>query len=516
MIKIQNTTKTLKNSIISVVGQIFTILLQFINRRVFIIFLDIEFLGYQTLFNNVFSLLSVAELGIGNIIAFHLYKEIVNNNEQEIGKLMYLYKWLYRIVAIIVLVVGVICNAFLPYFVTDAHVSWSYLRLIYFLQLASVVIGYFLSYRRTILIASQQEYRCVQIDLFANIVTQVFQLALLAIFKNYIVYLCLQLSTTIFANCLIAIKTNKEYPYLKAKYSISKEYISSKNMFKDMRDFIVHKLCYAVYGGTDNIVISAFCGVRNVALYGNYALVQRGVMQILFYKLLNPIQATLGNIVYSDRKKEDLWKQFKMLDVFSFFFATYIGIGFLVFFQPFIEMWMGKEYLLSNSFVFLFAITIYFSAVFEIVYKYRTVFGDYNQDRNMMILSAILNLLISILGAKQFGILGIQFGTLVAFFPIAYGRIRFVVKGYFKESMWKYIIKHMLLAVVVMVEGALCWIICEKIPVSLLGFLGRGIIWFIIPGIINTLLYMKNPSFKLMLKYFNEILKSIGNKLNIF
>ena len=89
-----NTEKTLKNSIISVCAQIFTLILQFVNRRVFIIFLNIEYLGYQTLFSNVFSLLSVAELGIGNIIAFHLYKEIVDNNQEEIGKLMYLYKWL--------------------------------------------------------------------------------------------------------------------------------------------------------------------------------------------------------------------------------------------------------------------------------------------------------------------------------------------------------------------------------------------------------------------------------------
>ena len=91
-----NTEKTLKNSLISVAAQICTLLLQFINRRVFVIFLDIEYLGYQTLFSNIFSLLSVAELGVGNIIAFQLYKEISNNNRNEIGKLMYLYKCLYR------------------------------------------------------------------------------------------------------------------------------------------------------------------------------------------------------------------------------------------------------------------------------------------------------------------------------------------------------------------------------------------------------------------------------------
>ena len=84
-------------------------------------------------------------------------------------------------------------------------------------------------------------------------------------------------------------------------------------MFSDISNFIVHQISYAVYGGTDNIIISAFCGIRNVALYGNYILVQTGVMQICFYKLLNPVQATIGNIVYSNRKKRIYGNSLKFL-----------------------------------------------------------------------------------------------------------------------------------------------------------------------------------------------------------
>lgn len=67
---------------------------------------------------------------------------------------------------------------------------------------------------------------------------------------------------------------------------------------------------------------------------------------------------------------------------------------------------MGKEYLLSDKFVALFSITIYLQAVWEIVYKYRTVFGDYKRDRNYMVASAISNIIVSILGAKYFHLCG--------------------------------------------------------------------------------------------------------------
>ena len=120
-----NSTRTLKNSIISVIGQIFTLLLQFIDRRIFVMFLDIEYLGYQSVFGNIFSILSVAELGIGGIISFHLYRELVTDNRQEIGKLMYLYKWIYRFIACIVTVMGLVACVFVPYIVNDAAVIHS-------------------------------------------------------------------------------------------------------------------------------------------------------------------------------------------------------------------------------------------------------------------------------------------------------------------------------------------------------------------------------------------------------
>lgn len=504
-----NAEKTIKNSFISVIAQVITLLLQFVNRRVFIIFLDIEFLGYQTLFSNVFSLLSVAELGIGNIIAFQLYEEIVNENTEEIGKLMYLFKQLYRFVAVIVLVAGIGCSFLLPTFVKDATASWSYLTLIYYLQLASVVTGYFLSYKRTIFIATQQEYKCVQIDLYTNAVIQVVQLALLAVFHNYIVYLCLQLSTNLLSNLWISYKANKEYPYLNKKYSITKEEISKRNLFQEIKNFLVHQICYIIYGGTDNIIISAFCGVRTVALYGNYVVVQKGVMQLFFYKLLNPVQATLGNIIYGERRKEDLWKQFQMLDVFSFYFATYIGLGFWIFYQPFIQVWLGKEYLLDNLFVAIFSATIYLGAVFEIVYKYRTAFGDFAQDRNFMLISAFLNVLISIPGAKLIGVEGVQIGTFIAFIPIALGRIRFVVKNYFGQSLMKYLVKHTALFCVAILEGGICYLLLNHAEVSVEGFILRGFVWFIVPTLINTIIYCRSPHFLQLLIQIKKIVSIV-------
>ena len=508
-----NTEKTLKNTVVSVVSEVLTLLLGFIGRRIFVIFLDVEFLGYQSLFSNIFSLLSVAELGIGSIISFHLFKELAEDNREEIGKLMYLYKWIYRLIAAVVLVLGIVCAFAVPHIAKDAKASREYLYLIYFMQLGNIIAGYFLSYRRTIYIANQKEYKCVQIDLYKTICIQIVQIAALALFRNYIIYLAIQILGNIASNVLIAHATDKDYPYLKEKYSVSLDDIRKRNMFADVRNCLVHKISYAVYAGTDNIVISAFCGVRMVALYGNYFLLQQGVLQILYYKLLDPVRATIGNIVYSDRSKEDLWRQFKVFDVFSFFFGNYISIGFLIFFQPAIQLWMGKEYLLPMSFVVVFSVYIYFHASGEMVYKYRSVFGEFSQDRNCMLLSAVLNILISVALVRVWGVTGVQVGTLVAFMPILYGRIRFVVKGFFKQSVREYIVKHALLSLPVMAEAAIIWKVTTPMEITITGLCLRAVVWAVVPGVTGLLIYWRSPYFKELLVYADNIVAAMKKKL---
>lgn len=508
-----NIEKAVRNSSISVIAQILTMFLQLINRRVFIYFLDIEFLGYQSLFGNVLSLLSVAELGIVNVISIHLYEEFNNNNIEEIGKLMQLYKLLYRLVAGVVLVLGSILFFFLPAFVKEPNADWPYLRIVYALQLSAIIFGYFLSYRRVIYFVDQKEYLCKQIDLYISFAIQILQLAFLFFVHNYLVYLCINLSTTLIANFIIYLKSNKDYPLLKKKYIVTQEDIKRRNVVSDLSNLLVHKIAVAVYSGTDNIVISMFCGIREVALYGNYIFLQKGVLQLALYSLLNPIQATIGNIVHQNRDKETLWKQFEILDVFSFFFASYISMGFWMFYQPVIKIWMGEEYILSNIFVMLNVFTIYFGVLWEIACKYRTVLGDYRYDRNYMILSAIANIAFSVPGAICFGVVGVQLGTLISFMPIGIGRISFVVKGFFEKDMNKYLSKHMILFVVFISEGLLASYLAEKMTIGYQGIVSRIILWLVMPGVTGYIVYHNNIYFKGMMDYLHRVYETLKSKI---
>jgi len=507
------TEKALRNSAISIIAHFIILVLGFINRKAFVSFLNIEYLGYDNLFANIFNLLDVTELGIGGIIAFHIYKALANDNHEEISKLMYLYKCVYNIVAVVVLFLGIIIFFFLPYIIKDGDLNWSFVHKIYLIQLSGVVIGYLLSYVRTLFNSDQMEYKTVIIDLISSLLIQILQLIAIIYFRNYLLYVIIRLFKDIIANIIIYIWTYKYYPYLKKiKIHVTKDYIQKLSLVKDVKNLLVHRLAYAVYGGTDNIVISVICGIKNVALYANYYMIVNQVNSLVLYKFLNPIRASIGNYVYTEKDFSKQHKTFYLLDTVCVWIASYAMAGYVLFFQPVIRIWLGSEFLLSYTFVLLFSFTSYLGISCEMLWKYRCTFGHYEKDRVYMIISAILNLTISVVLAKRWGLIGIQIGTIFGLCAIFYGRLKVVFEDLLLLSKKQYIIKHF------------CYFILEVIECSIMifgaVFIGKGIVNIIvriflfitIPTLMNFLYFRKTDEFLSIKEYFFNLISKVRRK----
>lgn len=78
--KNQSRTKNVTvNSMVSLLCQVLNLLLNFLTRTIFIKILGAEYLGVNGLFSNILTILSFAELGIGNAIVFNLYKPLAES-----------------------------------------------------------------------------------------------------------------------------------------------------------------------------------------------------------------------------------------------------------------------------------------------------------------------------------------------------------------------------------------------------------------------------------------------------
>ncbi|MCR5657449.1 MAG: polysaccharide biosynthesis protein, partial [Butyrivibrio sp.] len=88
-----------KNIAFGYVGQMATALMSFILRHIFILKLTDTLLGVNSLYSNILSLLSMAELGIGTALNFSLYKPVADKNTEKIKSYMQMYRKAYHTIA---------------------------------------------------------------------------------------------------------------------------------------------------------------------------------------------------------------------------------------------------------------------------------------------------------------------------------------------------------------------------------------------------------------------------------
>lgn len=145
------------NMLVGVGGQILNLILSFVTRIVFVHYLSEAYLGVNGLFTDVLGLLNLAELGIGTAMIFSLYEPAARNDHKQLTRLMNLYRRLYRIVALCVLLFGAVLLPFLRVFIKGGE-GIEHLRLIYCLYVLNSAGSYLLSYKNSIYLAYQKGY----------------------------------------------------------------------------------------------------------------------------------------------------------------------------------------------------------------------------------------------------------------------------------------------------------------------------------------------------------------------
>lgn len=498
----------LKNSLTALISQLVLFVLGMVNRKIFITYLGVELLGLDGLFANLFSVLSLAELGIGGMISYHLYQAVAQGDEAKIRTLAAVHRSAYRVIGVFVVVCGAVLFPVLPLIVQKATMDWGYIRAVYLFNLAAAAGGYFLSYRRVLYIAHQREYVCAAADLTVNLIGQVLQLGILVLCRSYLLYMAVSVARTMAANLVLYLKCRKDYPYLKMKTRIGWEDVTRLRLLSDMKNYMVHKLASIVYFGTDQIIISITLGVSAVGLYSNYLMIQNQVTGMVLYKVLSPLKASIGNLVYSDAEPERQKEIFWGLSLFGFLLASFAATSFLVLFQPFIGLFFGRDCLLPLSFAAAMSLWAYLTWNGELLYFYRSAFGRFEVDRVYMVLSAACNLVLSAVLSWIWGITGIIVGTVAGMLLIWAGRIRFVFSAYMKGETAAYMKKQAVYFLLFLAEASCTYLVSLALPDTFAGLFLRAGLCLILPNGVNFCLLRRRPDFQMIKKYAAMVLLS--------
>lgn len=503
------TKSSIKNISFSIITQISTVLLNYICRYIFIKTLSEEYLGVNGLFSNILTIFSLAELGIGSAIIYAMYKPIAEKDESKIKAYMSFYKKCYNIIALIILCVGLIIMPFLKSFINDsANVEIPHLYLIYLLYLLDSVFSYLYVYKSSILNAMQKNYICNRYQIICKIIMTLLMCFSLILFRNFIIYLVIQIAFKLITNILISNKADKMYPFIKDTKGSKLETSERKNVFKNVYALFCNQIGSVLINGTDNIIISKYISLITVGLYSNYYLIISSVSNFVG-QIFNAIVASVGNLSVSTSKKNTM-NMFHKINFVNFVISFFCLIMLVCCLNDFIGLSFGTKYILDDITVLVLLINFYLLSMRNVVGTFKYAMGIFWNDKYSMLIRAIFNVVLSIVFVKYIGLAGVFLGTLVSdlittfwYQPYALFKYGFGAKVsiYFKDFL-KY-------SLVSLVGVILCVLVIKwiNLPLSLFGLIFDIVLGFAIFIVITVILFRKNENYKF---YKNMAFECIG------
>ncbi len=491
--KIERSKNAGRNIVFGIILKIYQIVIPFIMRTVMIYFMGVQYLGLNSLFTSVLSVLSLAELGVGSAMVFSMYEPIAKADKKTICALMALYQKYYRIIGLVIGIVGCILTPFIPKLVKSDLPPDMNIYILYLLNLAATVISYWLfAYKNCLLLAYQRVDITSKVMLITSTVQYALQLIAIIIFKNYYLYVIIILATQAFTNILTAMLVDKMFPQYKAGGKLKTQDI--KNINQRIRDLFTAKFGNVVVGSADTIVISAFLGLTALAVYQNYYFVMNAVCSLITV-LFTAVTAGIGNSLVT----ETVEKNYNDLNKFTFIISWILCIGsscFLVLYQPFMKLWVGKELLLPNQIVILFCVYFYVRALSMVWTTAKDAAGLWHKDRFRPLISSVTNLLLNLMLVQMIGLYGILLSTILSYIVVSipwliYNLFTLLYKGCDVKKYIRNVVRYIILT---LISCGITAGICSCLPLDgIIAVCVYGIIAVIVSNIVQYI-FLKNTT----------------------
>ena len=398
--------------------QILTLLLNFVVRIVFVRVIGYSYLGISSLFTNILTVLSVADLGFGTSISISLYSALKQADKKHIAGIITYYRRVYFIIGISVFMAGIMLRPFVGYIV-NTETPIPNLELYFFIFLVNLVSTYFVSYRHAIIKADQNNSVINTVQSSVLLGKSIIELIVIVAFPHfmemqyvYTVYLIVMVASTYLSELWCAHLAKKMYPYAFVRSEIPKE--EKTEISKNVRSLLLYKVCNAVNKSIDAILISVLVSTTILGKYSNYTLIIGVLMGFGCLVSRNAI-ASLGNYVLTESKEKqaDMFYliSFVHIVIAAFFIVNYVGI-----LQPFFHFVFGLDSTLSIATLVLTAVHIGFDLNYQVNELFRETTKMFRKIPYISAINLALNIVLSIVLGHFFGLEGIIAGTLIAYF----------------------------------------------------------------------------------------------------
>ncbi|MGL4362370.1 MAG: O-antigen ligase family protein [Cellulosilyticaceae bacterium] len=488
------TEKAVTNLKMAMVYQACVLFMSFVDRKLFLEILGIEYLGVHGLFGNMISMLALAELGVGTAIIYNLYKPLAEQNEAKVSALMSLYRKMYFYIGLVILVLGMGMMVTLPIFIQDVALPMKPLYIAYGIFVLGTVATYWTGYKRSLLYADQRNYVAQVGDMACTVGGAVLKILTLVFAPSYTLYVIVHVISKIIPNIYAAFKVNQLYPYLK-KYKEVLVGDEKTKVTNNVKDLFVHKMSFFVVNSTDNMIISFFTGVATVGFVGNYQIIISAIMSFIGQGI-DSLQASLGNLVTTE-KKEQVVEVYDKIQFAVFWVASVTSVCLMGLITPFVSLWLGEEYVLSYGIVLVMLLNFVLWVMTRPIWQMMSVSGLFKEDKYNALAEMLVNLVFSLILVQKIGVMGVFLGTSCSYLVSWVLKAVILHKKFFGEGLKKYAVYTigyvgLIMLELIFVEYILRYTVVDN---AMLTFVFKLAVCAVVPNVINLLIFMRYKHF---------------------
>lgn len=431
----------------------------FVTRALFTSILGLEMVGVDGTCVQAVNMLGVVELGVGIGIVYKLYKPIARKDWEQVAIILKFLRNCYVVIGSIVAILGLS----IAYFIVmpmKGKFSELWLMGIFLLYVADVVVSYLYSHKRAMFIADQKNYVNNLIHIFAQVLMFVFQIAVLKMFASFEAYLICKIFFRFFENFIISLRFGKNYDYINLKTKKSMPRIERKDLFKNLKALLFHKVAAFSATAVSSFVIVSALGLRISGIYCNYMLISTALTSVT-QQIFDGVLASFGNLLNTESRKK-VYNSFNILYFMNFLMYSFIVTAFICLVTPFIGLWTGE----GSAFDIWSAVAIasytYIYGVRQSIGMAKVSAGIYDEDKYLAVAGAAVTFVLSWILSRPFGVSGVMIGNVIGILCIPYWVQPYLVYGMiFKKSVWLYHYKFILYTALTIGYSYFSYMICD-------------------------------------------------------
>lgn len=499
-----NRTKLiLKGTFISIIIALIQGILTFWRTSIIITTYGTDINSISAAATQVFSYLILFESGLGAAYLFKMYEPFAKKDFRRVNSLyLGLSKSLKKISA--KMIIGIIIASILyPLILEENSVGYFSAIMIILLQGIRFVYPYYFTIaKKNMLIVQERQYLVNFIDGVINCIIILVEILLAKLFDIRIEFVLL-------VGILFSIISNELYKRILRRMcsSYTNNNVEPTYEGDDMtRHILVHQVSSLANSHIDTLILSVV-DIFSVTVYTSYNSVMTYPVTLV-NKIISNLRASIG--LKLSKNDANIYSVFKEIMSLNYFVAAIITSAFILMINKFVILWIGEEFLLDDINILLFGAILVHRLIINTIYAVRDGKGLYKESKSYTVLTAITNLILSIVLVKPLGIKGLLIATVFSTYLIMdLGNFYLVYNNIFNKKMITVYKDYLLLIIS---------IICSVLSTNLIFykfFSSFVLTWgvFIVESLIAVIISM--IFITLILLIFNKSFKHVINRLLI-